>query len=113
VTPTHIVPEWYFLPFYAILRAIPDKLSGVISMFWSIIALLILPWCDSCSLLLCFLYFSNDYIRLIRTGRSRLSIFTIFNYHFILLFFIFLFNWNRSFNLTKKFLTFSVLEQLS
>lgn len=47
VTPTHIVPEWYFLPFYAILRAIPDKLSGVISMFWSIIALLILPWCDS------------------------------------------------------------------
>jgi len=33
VTPTHIVPEWYFLPFYAILRAIPDKLSGVLSMF--------------------------------------------------------------------------------
>jgi ubiquinol-cytochrome c reductase cytochrome b subunit len=47
VTPTHIVPEWYFLPFYAILRAIPDKLSGVLSMFWSIVILLFLPWFDS------------------------------------------------------------------
>ena len=33
ITPAHIVPEWYFLPFYAILRAIPDKLAGVLSMF--------------------------------------------------------------------------------
>ena len=32
VTPTHIVPEWYFLPFYAILRSIPDKLLGVVFM---------------------------------------------------------------------------------
>ena len=47
VTPTHIVPEWYFLPFYAILRAIPDKLAGVVSMFWSIIILFLLPWLDS------------------------------------------------------------------
>ena len=47
VTPTHIVPEWYFLPFYAILRAIPDKLAGVVSMFWSIVILLFLPWFDS------------------------------------------------------------------
>ncbi len=36
VTPTHIVPEWYFLPFYAILRSIPNKLAGVIAMFGSI-----------------------------------------------------------------------------
>jgi ubiquinol-cytochrome c reductase cytochrome b/c1 subunit len=36
VTPAHIVPEWYYLPFYAILRAIPDKLGGVIAMFGSI-----------------------------------------------------------------------------
>ena len=36
VTPSHIVPEWYFLPFYAILRAIPDKLGGVIAMFAAI-----------------------------------------------------------------------------
>jgi quinol-cytochrome oxidoreductase complex cytochrome b subunit len=45
-TPAHIVPEWYFLPFYAILRAIPDKLLGVIAMFGSIAVLFILPWLD-------------------------------------------------------------------
>lgn len=39
VTPLHIVPEWYFLPFYAILRSIPDKLGGVICMFASILVL--------------------------------------------------------------------------
>ncbi|MCC0050546.1 MAG: cytochrome b/b6 [Rhodobiaceae bacterium] len=47
VTPAHIVPEWYFLPFYAILRAIPDKLGGVIAMFASIGVLFILPWLDT------------------------------------------------------------------
>ena len=46
VTPAHIVPEWYFLPFYAILRAIPDKLMGVLAMFASIGVLFILPWLD-------------------------------------------------------------------
>lgn len=44
VTPKHIVPEWYFLPFYAILRAVPDKLWGVIAMFASIILLFFLPF---------------------------------------------------------------------
>jgi ubiquinol-cytochrome c reductase cytochrome b subunit len=43
VTPEHIVPEWYFLPAYAILRAIPNKLLGVISLFGSLLVLLILP----------------------------------------------------------------------
>jgi quinol-cytochrome oxidoreductase complex cytochrome b subunit len=47
VTPTHIVPEWYYLPFYAILRAIPNKLLGVIALFASIIILVFLPWLDS------------------------------------------------------------------
>jgi quinol-cytochrome oxidoreductase complex cytochrome b subunit len=47
VTPAHIVPEWYFLPFYAILRAIPDKLGGVLAMFGAIILLFFLPWIDS------------------------------------------------------------------
>ena len=47
VTPPHIVPEWYFLPFYAILRAVPDKLAGVLLMFGSIIVLFFLPWLDS------------------------------------------------------------------
>ena len=46
VTPAHIVPEWYFLPFYAILRAIPDKLIGVIAMFSSILVMFFLPWID-------------------------------------------------------------------
>jgi len=46
VTPAHIVPEWYFLPFYAILRAVPDKLGGVLSMFGAIILLFFLPWLD-------------------------------------------------------------------
>ena len=53
-TPPHIVPEWYFLPFYAILRAVdfdflwivPAKLGGVILMFGSVLILLILPWLD-------------------------------------------------------------------
>lgn len=60
VTPAHIVPEWYFLPFYAILRAVPDigipftsiifvssKLAGVLAMFGAIIILFFLPWLDS------------------------------------------------------------------
>lgn len=47
VTPPHIVPEWYFLPYYAILRAVPDKLGGVVLMFGAIIVLFFLPWLDS------------------------------------------------------------------
>ena len=47
VTPAHIVPEWYFLPFYAILRAVPDKLGGVVLMFASIFVLIALPWLDT------------------------------------------------------------------
>ena len=46
VTPAHIVPEWYFLPFYAILRAIPIKELGVLAMMASIAILFILPWLD-------------------------------------------------------------------
>ncbi|MFK7942586.1 MAG: cytochrome b, partial [Paracoccaceae bacterium] len=58
-TPAHIVPEWYFLPFYAILRAITDdlwiiqilpidgKLGGVLAMFGSIAVLAIVPWLDT------------------------------------------------------------------
>jgi quinol-cytochrome oxidoreductase complex cytochrome b subunit len=47
VTPAHIVPEWYLLPFYAILRAVPDKLAGVLMMFGAIAMLFILPWLDT------------------------------------------------------------------
>ncbi|MEZ5816127.1 MAG: cytochrome b N-terminal domain-containing protein [Hyphomicrobiaceae bacterium] len=47
VTPPHIVPEWYYLPFYAILRAVPSKLGGVILMFGSILVWLFVPWLDT------------------------------------------------------------------
>ncbi len=53
LTPAHIVPEWYFLPFYAILRAVPDiwfipaKLAGVIAMLGSLLILFALPWLDT------------------------------------------------------------------
>ena len=47
-TPAHIEPEWYFLPFYAILRSVPNKLGGVILMFSSIAGMLfVLPWLDT------------------------------------------------------------------
>ena len=45
-TPAHIVPEWYLLPFYAILRSVPDKLMGILAMFGAIGVLFILPWLD-------------------------------------------------------------------
>jgi ubiquinol-cytochrome c reductase cytochrome b/c1 subunit len=47
VTPPHIVPEWYYLPFYAILRSIPNKLLGVVALFSSILLLAFLPWLDT------------------------------------------------------------------
>ncbi len=47
VTPAHIVPEWYFLPFYAILRSIPDKLGGVVAMGGAIAILLLVPFINT------------------------------------------------------------------
>mmetsp|Transcript_8431 Transcript_8431/g.18458 ORF Transcript_8431/g.18458 Transcript_8431/m.18458 type:complete len:408 (+) Transcript_8431:672-1895(+) len=47
VTPAHIVPEWYFLPFYAILRSIPHKLGGVLAMLGSILGLMLIPFLNT------------------------------------------------------------------
>ncbi|MCH8858752.1 MAG: cytochrome b N-terminal domain-containing protein, partial [Proteobacteria bacterium] len=47
VTPAHIVPEWYFLPFYAVLRSVPDKLMGVIALFAAVGTLFLVPWLDT------------------------------------------------------------------
>lgn len=58
VTPAHIVPEWYFLPFYAVLRTIPDKLGGVALMGIAIAVLLILPVVDTS-------YFRSNYFKTI------------------------------------------------
>ena len=49
-TPAHIVPEWYFLPLYAILRSIPDKLGGVVLMVLAILILVLLPVVDTSSI---------------------------------------------------------------
>jgi len=46
-TPAHIVPEWYFLPFYAILRSIPNKLGGVLAMFGSLLILFLIPFINT------------------------------------------------------------------
>lgn len=47
VTPSRIVPEWYLLPFYAILRRIPNKLLGVLAMLFALLILLVLPLTDT------------------------------------------------------------------
>ena len=47
VTPAHIVPNWYLAPFYAILRAVPDKLGGVLAMFGAIAILYTIPYTQS------------------------------------------------------------------
>jgi quinol-cytochrome oxidoreductase complex cytochrome b subunit len=46
-TPAEIVPEWYFLPFYAILRSVPNKLAGVALMFSAVLVLFVVPWLDT------------------------------------------------------------------
>jgi ubiquinol-cytochrome c reductase cytochrome b subunit len=46
-TPAHIVPEWYFLPFYAVLRSIPDKLGGVAAMGGALIILFLIPFTNT------------------------------------------------------------------
>ena len=58
VTPAHIVPEWYFLPFYAILRSIPDKLGGVVAMGGAIVLLLLVPFISNSTI-------RNGYFRFI------------------------------------------------
>ena len=65
-TPEHIVPEWYFLPFYAILRSIDDKLTGVIFMFLSIIVFFFLPLVD--------LFFISNFISF-----YKISSYTLYN----------------------------------
>lgn len=47
VTPAHIVPEWYFLPFYAILRSIPHKLGGIIAIGAALVGLMVLPFINT------------------------------------------------------------------
>jgi ubiquinol-cytochrome c reductase cytochrome b subunit len=46
-TPAHIVPEWYLLPFYAVLRSVPNKVFGVLLMLGAIVTLFLVPWLDT------------------------------------------------------------------
>jgi len=80
VTPPSIVPEWYLLPFYAILRSIPNKLLGVIAMFGSLLILLILPLADFSrirgnqfrpAMKLAFWFFVVDFIILMWIGSQH------------------------------------------
>ena len=75
-TPPHIVPEWYFLPYYAILRAIPSKLGGVVAMFASIAVLAFVPWLDTSKVRSARyrpLYKQFFWILLVVVRRARLS----------------------------------------
>ena len=79
-TPAHIVPEWYFLPFYAILRSIPDKLGGVIAMAGSLVVLFFIPFINT----------SN-----IRSSTFR-PIFKIFYWLLVADFIIFRLGWSKT-----------------
>lgn len=105
VTPAHIVPEWYFLPFYAILRSIPDKLLGVIAMFLAIIALALLPFLNTSIIRntkyrpffgFAYWFLFVDFVLLGWIGQKpvespymEIGFFATFFYFFILLFVIF------------------------
>jgi len=104
VTPPHIVPEWYFLPFYAILRSIPDKLGGVAAMIGAIVILAFLPVLNSSEIrsskfrpLYCifFWFFTINFLILGWIGQKpvespyiEIGMTTTFIYFFFLLFLI-------------------------
>ena len=76
VTPAHIVPEWYFLPFYAILRCIPSKIGGVLCMLFSLLVLALLPFLTKYS-------YSNGHYAYI-THRVKYNFFFKFSFFFLL-----------------------------
>jgi len=86
-TPAHIVPEWYFLPFYAILRSIPNKSGGAIAMFGSLLVLFLIPFTNM-SLIrsttyrpifkVCYWLFVSDFFVLIWVGQKPVEKIYIF-----------------------------------
>jgi len=101
VTPAHIVPEWYFLPFYAILRSIPDKLGGVVAMISAILILILLPFINTSNVRsskfrpifsLVYWFLVSDFLLLGLIGQKpvedpyiQIGMLTTFIYFFILL----------------------------
>jgi len=78
-TPAHVVPEWYFLPYYAILRSIPHKTGGIIAMVGSILVLLVIPFINTSELRnttyrpvfkICFWLFLADFMILMWVGQK-------------------------------------------
>lgn len=78
-TPAHVVPEWYFLPFYAILRSIPHKAGGILAMIGSILILFLIPFINTSPIRnttyrpifkFCFWFFISDFIILTWVGQK-------------------------------------------
>lgn len=91
-TPASIVPEWYLLPFYAILRSIPNKLLGVISMFIAILILLVLPFTDTSNVKGCtynplftfaFWLFALNFLILMWLGSCHVEAMRHLNYNIV------------------------------
>ena len=81
-TPEHIVPEWYFLPFYAILRSIPDKLGGVAAMGGSLLVLFLIPFINTSEIRstdfrplfkICYWLFVADFVILCWVGQKPVN----------------------------------------
>jgi quinol-cytochrome oxidoreductase complex cytochrome b subunit len=78
-TPAHVVPEWYFLPYYAILRSIPHKAGGIIAMFSSLLVLFLIPFTNTSNIRnttyrplfkICFWVFVVDFVVLTWVGQK-------------------------------------------
>jgi len=81
-TPAHVVPEWYFLPYYAILRSIPHKLGGILAMIGSIAVLFLIPFINTSDIRnttyrpifkICFWIFITDFIILTWVGQKPVT----------------------------------------
>ena len=82
VTPPHIVPEWYFLPFYAMLRSVPDKVGGILTMGGAIIILFSIPFFNTSEIRstsfrplfkICYWLLVADFLVLIWSGEQSLN----------------------------------------
>lgn len=86
-TPAHVVPEWYFLPYYAILRSIPHKAGGIVAMLGSILVLLLIPYINTSAIRnttyrpifkICFWLFIADFVILTWVGQKPVKDYFIF-----------------------------------
>ena len=99
-TPAHISPEWYFLPYYAILRAIPSKVGGIVAMFASILVLFLLPFIHFSRIRSSYfrpLFFSSlvpyayklSHLILVRSDSCTRTLYSIWSVSYVFIFFLF------------------------